>query len=151
MREVADERIHGTTGEKPIERFRREEAAALRPLEGRPPFVQARELTRRVHKDLCIEVDTNHYSVPWRLIGEEVTVLATDGVIRVVHGGVEVARHVQNRGHRAWVIDPRHFDGLAGVAGQRVAAASLQTAQDLVPGELQRSLSEYEAVAGGRW
>ena len=31
MREVADQRIHGTTGEPPIERFRREEAAALAP------------------------------------------------------------------------------------------------------------------------
>ena len=30
--EVADQRIHGTTGEPPIERFRREEAAALAPL-----------------------------------------------------------------------------------------------------------------------
>ena len=31
-REVADVRIHGTTGEAPMERFARDEAAALRPL-----------------------------------------------------------------------------------------------------------------------
>ena len=37
-REVADRRIHGTIGEAPIERFRRDEAAALRPLPARPPF-----------------------------------------------------------------------------------------------------------------
>ena len=73
MREIADRRIHGTTGERPIDRFAREEAAALQPLEGRAPFVQLRELQRRVQTDLCVEVDTNHYSVPWRLIGEWVT------------------------------------------------------------------------------
>ena len=38
MREIADPRVHGTTGEPPFERFRRDEAAALRPLDGRPPF-----------------------------------------------------------------------------------------------------------------
>ena len=73
MREVADSRVHGTTGEAPIERFRREEAAALRPLAGRPPFRQLRELTRRVQADGCVELDTNRYSVPWRLIGERVS------------------------------------------------------------------------------
>ena len=64
--EVADVRVHGTTsvwpafsfcpplgrngrtGEALIVRFEREEAAALRPLTGRPPFRQLRELTRRV-------------------------------------------------------------------------------------------------------
>src|SRR6476620_2552956 len=33
-REVADVRMHGTTGEAPIERFARDEASALRPLAG---------------------------------------------------------------------------------------------------------------------
>jgi len=32
MREVADTRVHGTTGEAPIVRFEREERQALRPL-----------------------------------------------------------------------------------------------------------------------
>ena len=49
MREVADRRIHGTTGEPPITRFERDEATALRPIDGRPPFRQVRELSRRVH------------------------------------------------------------------------------------------------------
>jgi transposase len=44
MREVADTRVHGTTGEAPVARFERDEAAALRPLAGRPPFRQVREL-----------------------------------------------------------------------------------------------------------
>ncbi len=69
MREIADVRVHGTTGEAPIVRFEREEAAALRPLNGRPPFRQMRELSRRVQTDACVDLDTNHYSVPWRLIG----------------------------------------------------------------------------------
>src|SRR5215217_4344654 len=75
MREVADTRVHGTTGEAPLVRFEREERQALRPLGGRPPFRQLRELIRRVQNDGCVDVDTNHYSVPWRLIGAEVSVV----------------------------------------------------------------------------
>lgn len=32
-------------------------------------------MKRRVGNDACVEVDTNHYSVPWRLIRCDVTVL----------------------------------------------------------------------------
>ena len=39
------------------------------PLAGQPPFRQVRELVRRVQADACVEVDTNAYTVPWRLIG----------------------------------------------------------------------------------
>jgi hypothetical protein len=38
MRDSADVRLHGTTGERPIDRFTRIEAASLQPLEGRPPI-----------------------------------------------------------------------------------------------------------------
>ena len=62
------------TGEVPMVRFERDEAAALRPLNGRPPFRQFRELTRRVQNDGCVDVDTNHYSVPWMLIGTQVSI-----------------------------------------------------------------------------
>src|SRR5829696_9326905 len=72
VRDVADVRVHGTTGEVPAERFSREEAAALKPVGGRPSFQALRELTRKVQADCAIEVDGNAYSVPWRLIGEQV-------------------------------------------------------------------------------
>jgi transposase len=91
MRQVADMRVHGTTGEVPAERFAREEQQALRPLDGRPAFRQMRELTRRVQTDACVDVDTNHYSVPWRLIGAQVSVVVSNGVVRVHHAGAEVA------------------------------------------------------------
>jgi hypothetical protein len=83
MREVADRRVHGTTGELPIERFCRNEAKALRAIDGRPAFRQVRVVTRRVQGDGCIDLDTNHYSVPWPLIGAPVTVEVSDGMVRI--------------------------------------------------------------------
>ena len=145
LRTVADVREHGTTGEPPLERFHRAEAAALRPLRGRPPFHWTRELTRQVHADGCVEVDTNHYSVPWRLIGETVTVQVIDDHLRSVRGGIEVARHAVSAGRRQWVIDPAHLTGVVG------APAGVSPVEATAPPALLRPLAEYEAVAGGGW
>jgi hypothetical protein len=151
-REVADVRIHGTTGEVPIERFLREEARALQPLAGRPPFQQSRELVRRVQADCCIEVDGNAYSVPWRLIGERVRVTVAAGELRVAHGGCEVAVHALSSGRRSRVVDPVHFAGVAGAFGRplRSAPGTTPRAAPQAPA-LLRPLAEYEAVVGGGW
>lgn len=148
MREVADVRVHGTTGEAPIERFRQTEAAALRPLQGRTPFQPIRECLRRVHTDACIELETNRYSVPWRLIGETVTVLVNEQV-RIVHAAQEVAVHVRLAGQRRASIHREHLLGIVGSEprAQPNAAAVLPAAAP----ELLRPLQEYEALAGGAW
>ncbi|MCP5126281.1 MAG: IS21 family transposase [Gammaproteobacteria bacterium] len=152
LRTVADVRIHGTTGEPPLARFQRAEADALRPLNGRPPFHWIRELTRRVHADSCIEVDTNHYSVPWRLIGETVTVQIVDESLRVQRAGIEVARHVLSVGRRQRVIDPAHLAGVVGAPTAGGAANPAPPAADRSPAPvLLRPLAEYEAIAGGGW
>ena len=133
---VADVRVHGTTGEAPMARFVRDEAAALRPLPDRGPFLAARELSRRVGADCAVEVDTNAYSVPWRLIGERVHVLVTAKTVAIVHAGVEVARHPPHRRPaRAASPSARHFAGVAGAEGAAVRRITVEasTAPVAVP------------------
>jgi hypothetical protein len=146
-REVAEVRVHGTTGEAPIERFQRDEAAALRPLNGRPPFRQIRELVRVVHSDGCVELDTNHYSVPWRLIGATVTLRVSGGEIVASHAGVEVARHAARRGRRERAVLAEHLAGIVGLP--RRPAPDM--APPPPPAELLRPLAEYEQLVGGAW
>ena len=148
-REIADQRVHGTTGEMPVERFRRAEARALQPIAGIPPFAVARELVRKVQGDCAIEVDGNAYSVPWRLIGESVRVTLADGQLRVTHAGQEVAVHQRCTGRFERRVDPLHF---AGVVGLRSKAAVVPApAADVTDPELLRPLIEYERLVGGRW
>ncbi len=160
QREVSDTRCHGTTGEAPRTRFERDERQALQPLAGRPPFAQARELQRVVNSEACVEVDTNRYSVPWRLIGESVSVLVAADSITIRHAGRVVAQHALLVGLRQRAIEPSHFDGLVGRAFQpRPAsdgegAAAVPAPPPGVPpaplsGALARPLSEYELVTGG--
>jgi transposase len=155
MREVADVRVHGTTAEPPIERFERDERGALSPLAAKAPFLQVRELSRRVHTDACIELDTNRYSVPWKLIGEALTVVVAERQVRVLYAGQEVACHAQNAGRRVSIIDRSHLVGIVGahlvgvswLARPSAAAAPPPAA----PAELLRPLAEYETALGGSW
>jgi hypothetical protein len=157
-RDVADRRVHGTTGEPPIERFARDEAAKLRPLPACGPFMAARELVRRVGSDCAVELDTNAYSVPWRLIGERVRVLVTEGEVRITHAGREVACHARSAGRRGRILERVHFEGVAGAEGRTVRrpgtggeAVDASDAGPVAPSALLRPLAEYEAVAGGSW
>jgi transposase len=140
-REIADVRIHGTTREAPRIRFERDEAHALFPLDGKPPFLQCREVVRRVHSDSCIEIDTNRYSVPWTLIGEAVTVTVDDAEVRVEHGGELVARHTRSLGRYQVTIDRAHLFGIVGASRREAPAAA----------SLQRPLADYEQALGGGW
>ena len=144
-REVADRREHGTTGVAPAERFA-DEAKALRSLAGRAPFGQLRDLVRKVQADCAIDLDTNSYSVPWRLIGESVQVVVLAGRVIIRHAGQVVADHVLHRGRRQRIVDRAHFVGVAGFEGPVRADPIV-----IAPAALLRPLAEYEAVVGGAW
>jgi transposase len=106
----ADGRVHGTTHERPIDRFRRE-SAALRPLPQRR-LVVPRRLRRRVAADCRIDLDTVRYSVPFRLVRQGVEVLVEAERVLVFHDGVQVATHRRSFEPHTEVIEPSHFDGL---------------------------------------
>ncbi len=99
-------------------------------------------------------MDTNAYSVPWRLIGERVRVLVTAETVRVTHAGAEVACHRRSAGRRGRIVDDTHFAGVAGATG-RVMVSSIggidAPIAPIAPMALLRPLAEYEAVAGGAW
>ena len=144
-REIADVRVHGTTGELPLVRFA-DEAEALRPLGGRAPFGQLRDLVRKVRPDCAIDLDANSYSVPWRLVGETVQVVVLAGRVIVRHAGEVVADHPVCDGRRQRIVDRTHLAGLVGSAPIRATASP-----SAPPPALLRPLAEYEAVAGGGW
>jgi transposase len=137
MREVADVRLHGTTHERPIDRFALE-AAALQPLGEHPAYLHVRRFDRRVTGDCRIELDTNRYSVPYHLVGRTVEVELEAGELTVRYRGEVVATHTVAPGRHVVVEDPGHLDGLV----RRTVIAH-------AVGELARPLADYEAVIGG--
>ena len=66
---TAGHRIHGTTREKPLERFKTEREA-LRPLP-RAPYDMAVWKRLKLHRDCYLVFDKAYYSAPFRLVGQE--------------------------------------------------------------------------------
>lgn len=69
---TAGERIHGTTKERPLERFATEQPL-LRPLPG-TPYDMAVWKTAQVARDCYVTFERAYYSVPFRLVGQQVWV-----------------------------------------------------------------------------
>ncbi len=108
----ADERVHGTTHARPLERFEREEKAALRPLPARPLPRRQQRLRRKVANDALVDVDTVRYSVPHRLVRESVEVEVGEQQVRVFYAGKQVATHARSKEPHARIVDPAHWKGL---------------------------------------
>lgn len=119
--EVADVRVHGTTHQRPVERFA-QEAAALIPLAGQRGFVQATVRERVVAEDWLVSIDANRYSVPFRLIGQTVQVIREGGQWVIRHRGQVVAEHPMLAGRAQLSVQPEHGPGaLARNGRQRFA------------------------------
>jgi hypothetical protein len=150
--QIADQRIHGTTHEPPIERFKRE-ADALTPLAGRAGFLAAMPRSRVVAEDWLVSIDANRYSVPWRLIGATVEVLRVGANWQIRHRSAVVAEHAVLPGRHELSVKPEHGPGaVARNARTRYAqSAKLVSVEPEVLGERfnpveQRDLAVYEQI-----
>ena len=83
------------------------------------------------------------------MIGERVRVTVGHDIIRVHHGGREVAVHTELKGRHGRVVDDAHLAGLVGTSAR--PAHTMPAPLPIAPptSALLRSLAEYEAVAGG--
>jgi hypothetical protein len=139
---AADQRVHGTTHERPAERFARDEESALRPLPARPMPSRQQRLRRRVAADALVQVDTVRYSVPHRFVRETVEVEVAEDVVRIFVGTTLVATHRRSRRPHDVVIDPTHYDGL-----WRQPRAAVESEPSVE--RFERSLHVYADVVGG--
>ena len=137
----ADSRIHGTTRERPQDRFDRDERSALRPLPANPLPVTQRRLSRKVAIDCFVDVDTVRYSVPHALVRRPVEVLVAEEEVVIFDGTEVVARHRRSFEPHTKVVIASHFDGLWRRPEEVVVPLST-----LPTG---RTLADYAAVIGG--
>jgi transposase len=87
-----NDRIHGTTREKPRDLFEREEKTKLQklPLEKhRNPEVGK----RLVYTDCHIYIKYNYYSVPYEFVGKEVEIEIENNLVKIYHEHQQIAVH----------------------------------------------------------
>jgi transposase len=145
---VADERVHGTTHERPSERFRRAEASALIPVDLRPVPERERLEHRIVPRDTYVVVETNRYPAPVEWVGQQVEVRLLADRVLITNGNGEPLSYPRLQGKfltASWSRAPRSWPRQK--AGFVVGLPRLDPSYPLAVGEVElRPLAAYEAL-----
>lgn len=75
-------RIHGTTGERPVDRLQLE---AFQPLPSSDRWAKFRFEPRKASRDGFVSYDGVRYGIPWRFSGREVQVREVNGVVEIYY------------------------------------------------------------------
>jgi transposase len=108
--EIADIRVHGTTHERPCDRFRREQPFLIATRGHRGFALEARQ-PRIVAQDYLVSFESNRYSVPFALIGQTVAVQRQGSQVLIFHRDGLVATHTVLPGQYQTAIRPEHGPG----------------------------------------
>lgn len=142
-------RIHGTTHERPIDRFAAEQSQLLATT-GHRSFAQEGRRNRIVASDYLVSFQANRYSVRFQLIGQTVELQACEGHLTIYHRGRCVAEHPLLTCQHQLRILPEHGPGaIARNARQRYALAGTATVTSYENDVEVRDLAFYEQLAVG--
>jgi hypothetical protein len=76
------------------------------------PFSTDRVETVRSHKTIYVRFDLNDYSIPPEAVGKQLTLVASDTIVRILDGSFEIARHTRSWDRHQLVLDPAHQDAV---------------------------------------
>jgi transposase len=146
MAEIADLRRHGTTHERPLDRFAQEQGHLVATT-SHPSFRLEARQPRIVAEDYLVSFETNRYSVPFGLVGQPVEVLRRQGQLEIFHRGVLVAQHPELPGKHQLRILPEHGPGaVARTARQRLSTRGARGRPATFPEVEIRDLGIYDAL-----
>lgn len=136
--------IHGTTGEIPFERLKKE---GLNPL-SREYIIDKINL-RRVQKDCLISFAGNQYSVPAEYIGKDVAVVSLDSMLAAYYEGKQIALHRISYQKKDMVVNAHHYRRMTVKQSFDVENTLLQ-GDNIIDFPIQvPNLNAYDELMGG--
>jgi transposase len=108
--EVANKRVHGTTRQRPIDRFFREKACLQSLPEHRERFFLTRDI--KSNSQSLVRFDINHYSVPVKYAISPLTLRANSREVCIFEKDKLVASHHRCFGKHQVIDVPEHFSDL---------------------------------------
>lgn len=135
-------RIHGTTGERPVDRLKLE---ALQSLPSPDRWAKFRFEPRKASQDGFVSYDGVRYGIPWRFSGREVQVREVNGFVEIYYEKQLLARHEKKYRSRTLVMCENQYTNLSTSQGYAYPKPQgLQTpAQDVEV----RSLDIYDRLS----
>jgi hypothetical protein len=76
------------------------------------PFPTDLVLPVRSAKTIYVRFDLNDYSIPPEAVGRQLTLVASDTLVRILEGTAEIARHHRTYDRHQLVLDPAHQQAL---------------------------------------
>ena len=142
---IADVRVHGTTHERPVDRFERERHVLV-DTTAQPSFRLQAKAARVVAEDYLVSFHTNRYSVPFTLIGKTVELERRGDVLVIHHHGDPVATHPVLTGRHQLAIAPEHGPGAIARNARRIRATPGPCPSNPCPDVEIRDLAVYDAL-----
>jgi len=143
---VANVRIHGTTHEQPVVRWKREN---LKPL-NLVPFEEVERHPRKVSNDSLVSFEGSRYSVPYAYVGHTVDVQDhQNGRILIYLGNKIIAEHHKATRSKQMITNKKHFEGIQNQNHVKVPQPMPRLVQNPSPEVVERDLSVYEQFADG--
>ena len=119
---VANVRIHGTTGQRPVDLFEKEKPA-LTPITAVAPYRFIDPAQRVVNAESMIRFNGSRYSVPPAHAGQRVQVAAQGGQILIRAGDTVIAEHAEAPRPGACVVEQAHLAEVWKLTQQQVPVA----------------------------
>jgi len=147
--EVAGQRVHGTTGERPLEAFHQREQAALRALPA-APWEWTTWTSATVHPDCHLRAGGVWYSAPARYVGHRLDVRVGERTVTLYAGADVVTTHVRQEKGRVTRLEHYPEAGQAFLRGS--PAACLRLAQEVgeATGQLVAALLDQSTLTRQR-
>lgn len=139
---VANVRVHATTGEKPAVRFQR---AAMIPIDPALDFDLRDRAIAKVHVDFSVRFDGNTYTVPPWAVGRQVTIAADHHQVTIYYKEKAIACHRRSWQRKQRIESPHHHQ--AAIKGLRRQWATAEVAAFASLGEEARQYLEAIAPA----
>ena len=134
----ANLRVHGTTRERPLDRFATEKPL-LQPL---PPQPYDTAIIRSVkpNSQALFHFESNRYSVPCSLLERDLTLKVSPHTLEIFDGLTRVAHHLRSYESHLIIANPHHYEGLL---AQRKKAQATKTQESFLA--LRPEAKEYLA------
>jgi transposase len=140
--EVANVRLHATTGERPVDRFNKE---ALRPLPEMLPDCRD-QAPAKVQSDFAVSFDGNFYTVPPWVVGKQVMVKADNRDLSIYFREKAIATHKRSWQHRTRIEAPQHREAAPKHSNRKFFCDEVASLMAL--GEVPKSFLENLAASG---
>lgn len=108
LNDYCNQRVHGTTKEKPITLFKEKELAALKALPDQA-FNLGSLYSRKVHSDCHVTIENNYYSVPYAYVGQVVDIEINDQFVKIYANNEQIALHNKINGKGQFATTLSHY------------------------------------------